>query len=367
MADLKISQLGSIVTVVPATDVLPVVQGGTTYKVTPNQLLGAGGTATLASATITGALTVGANITSTSGKFATAASGQNVGLQLDSFVSGGAFNNYILNNDSTAGTIAALNFGRNTSLLYGFIRTNNNSQNLQLGTSGTGSVEFFQNNSTAMTLNSTGLGVGVTPSAGKFEALEAGTGSGLGGIFASTATAGGNPGFVFRTASTNRWAINLAGGAGVETLRFYDANAAATRMTLDARGNLLVASGVVRAGGRTQIGSGYVGDISGTGNNRGIFLGSTGLIPSDGSGNLSDNTYDLGSGTYRWDTVFAGTGTINTSDRNEKQDISDPDVVKAFAATAGTECHVAAGAYRHRRYHCSCRRHRRHVCLYSHK
>jgi len=62
MADLKISQLGSIVTVVPATDVLPVVQGGTTYKVTPNQLLGAGGTATLASATITGAATVGTTL-----------------------------------------------------------------------------------------------------------------------------------------------------------------------------------------------------------------------------------------------------------------------------------------------------------------
>ena len=61
MADLKISQLGSIVTVVPATDVLPVVQGATTYKVTPNQLLGAGGVATLASATITGDLTVRTN------------------------------------------------------------------------------------------------------------------------------------------------------------------------------------------------------------------------------------------------------------------------------------------------------------------
>ena len=62
MADLKISQLGSIVTVVPATDVLPVVQGGTTLKITPNQILGAGGTATLASATITGAATVGTTL-----------------------------------------------------------------------------------------------------------------------------------------------------------------------------------------------------------------------------------------------------------------------------------------------------------------
>jgi hypothetical protein len=62
MADLKISQLNSIVTVVPATDVLPVVQGATTLKITPNQILGSGGVATLASATITGAATVGTTL-----------------------------------------------------------------------------------------------------------------------------------------------------------------------------------------------------------------------------------------------------------------------------------------------------------------
>jgi hypothetical protein len=91
---------------------------------------------------------------------------------------------------------------------------------------------------TAMTLNSTGLGIGVVPSAGKFEVLEGGTGSGTGGIYAATATAGGNPGYVFRTASTNRWAINLVGSAGVEAIRFYDVNASATRMTLDSSGNV---------------------------------------------------------------------------------------------------------------------------------
>ena len=58
MADLKISQLNSIVTVVPATDVLPVVQGGTTLKITPKQILESGSPAVLASATITGDLTV---------------------------------------------------------------------------------------------------------------------------------------------------------------------------------------------------------------------------------------------------------------------------------------------------------------------
>ena len=62
MADLKISQLNSIVTVVPATDVLPVVQGGTTLKITPKQILESGSPAVLASATITGAATVGTTL-----------------------------------------------------------------------------------------------------------------------------------------------------------------------------------------------------------------------------------------------------------------------------------------------------------------
>ena len=57
MADLKISQLTAISVLTPATDVLPVVDvGGVTKKITTNQILGSGGTATLASATITGAL-----------------------------------------------------------------------------------------------------------------------------------------------------------------------------------------------------------------------------------------------------------------------------------------------------------------------
>jgi len=66
MADTKITALTAISTVDPAVDVLPIVDvsdttmaaRGTTKKITSNQILGAGGTATLASATITGDLTV---------------------------------------------------------------------------------------------------------------------------------------------------------------------------------------------------------------------------------------------------------------------------------------------------------------------
>jgi hypothetical protein len=66
MADTKITALAAIATVDPAADVLPIVDisdtsmaaSGTTKKVTSNQILQSGGVANLASATITGDLTV---------------------------------------------------------------------------------------------------------------------------------------------------------------------------------------------------------------------------------------------------------------------------------------------------------------------
>ncbi len=72
MADVKITALTAISAnpVNPATFPMPMVDlldtsmaaSGTTKKVTVNQILGAGGTATLASATITGAATVGTTL-----------------------------------------------------------------------------------------------------------------------------------------------------------------------------------------------------------------------------------------------------------------------------------------------------------------
>ena len=208
MADTKITALAAIATVDPAADVLPIVDisdtsmaaSGTTKKITSNQILGAGGTATLASATVTGDLTAARLI-----------------------VTGGT----IPTNGLWLATTNTLEFAANSLAQYRIAPL--------------GVFSWFDGaGGTRMTLNSTGLGVGVTPSAGKFEALEAGTGSGLGGIFASTATAGGNPGYVFRTASANRWAINIVGTAGSEALRFYDVNAATTRMTITATGDLLI-------------------------------------------------------------------------------------------------------------------------------
>jgi hypothetical protein len=71
MADTKITALAAISSVDPAVDPLAIVDvsdtsmaaSGTTKKITSNQILGAGGVATLASATITGAATFNGNTT----------------------------------------------------------------------------------------------------------------------------------------------------------------------------------------------------------------------------------------------------------------------------------------------------------------
>jgi len=120
MADTKITALTAISTVDPAVDVLAIVDvsdttmaaSGTTKKITSNQLLGAGGTATLASATITGNLTLSAGTVNGVGylnasKVLTAGSalvfdGTNLGIggtgQLRFATSGGAIG------DNTIGT-----------------------------------------------------------------------------------------------------------------------------------------------------------------------------------------------------------------------------------------------------------------------
>jgi len=135
MPDTKITALTAITTVDPAVDVLPIVDvsdttmaaSGTTKKITSNQILGAGGTATLASATITGAATA-ASLTVTGSSIPTN------GLYLP--------------------TTNTLEFAANSLAQYRIAPL--------------GVFSWYDGaGGTRMTLNSTGLGVGVTPSAGR--------------------------------------------------------------------------------------------------------------------------------------------------------------------------------------------------------
>ena len=60
--------------------------------------------------------------------------------------------------------------------------------------------------------------------------------------------------------------------------------------------------------------------ISGNSTHAGLEFLTVSITPHK-NGSLIDNTIDLGDASYRFDDVYATNGTIQTSDRNEKQDI----------------------------------------------
>ena len=272
MADTKItSLLTPQVTTNPATDVLPIVNiadtsmasSGSTRKITVNTLLGAGGTATLASATITGDLTVD---TST--------------LKVDSANNwvgiGTATPGFALDVQSATGTVIRTKGGSGSgqgSAIY-VTAAGSTSTFFAVGDranifGGTPDVTasiytapsipltFDVGGSTAMTLNSTGLGLGGSASglerfvvfsgASKMMSIDTngtffadgGTGKGRVTIenssatnsILSTTTLFGSYNILKTAASQHQWFI---GGS-------------TQAMTLDASGNLLV--GTTSAGG----------------------------------------------------------------------------------------------------------------------
>jgi hypothetical protein len=234
MADSKITALTAISTVDPAADPLAIVDisdtsmaaSGTTKKITSNQILGAGGTATLASATITGDLTVDTSTlkvdsannrvgigTATPAQSLDIASG-NLQVRTGGTVFSDTFSNY--------GAALAINAAGSLPI------------RLQIG--GTTAYEITSANvhtwsnvggvaGTAMTLNSTGLGIGVASSGGRLVVRDA----------------GGNDSY-FGLGATNDIYLST-GASGVHYFRKAAASAA---MTLDAVGNLLI--GLATAG-----------------------------------------------------------------------------------------------------------------------
>jgi hypothetical protein len=78
----------------------------------------------------------------------------------------------------------------------------------------------------------------------------------------------------------------------------------------------------------------YAGSTSIVGNSYGIFFNSSVISPVDSTGLVRvDNIMDIGQAAYRFDDIYATNGTIQTSDRNEKE---------AIASLTPTEMLVAA-------------------------
>jgi len=78
----------------------------------------------------------------------------------------------------------------------------------------------------------------------------------------------------------------------------------------------------------------YSGSVSYTGSDYGIFFNSHIIAPVNSTGLVRvDNVMDIGQTAYRFDDIYATNGTIQTSDRNEKE---------AIASLTPTEMLVAA-------------------------
>jgi len=294
MADTKITALTAITTVDPAVDVLPIVDvsdttmaaSGTTKKITSNQILGAGGTATLASATITGDLTVDTNtlkVDSTNNRVGIGTATPANTLEVvapagDNIVStfrsgdgtaannaGGGFRS--ISSATAANRVAQIwldadgaNFSGGD---YFFIQKNGGSGTVEFNQSSNAAMTFLTNSTERMRIDSSGnVGVGVTPSAwnSSYKAIQFGSGGAVSGHTSSSlpwfvATANAfinsaadfkyiNNGYATRYLArgddgSQSWWTSASGSAG-GTIAFTQA------MTLDASGNLLV--GLTAAG-----------------------------------------------------------------------------------------------------------------------
>jgi len=304
MPDTKITALTAITTVDPAVDVLPIVDvsdttmaaSGTTKKITSNQILGAGGTATLASATITGDLTVDTStlkVDSSNNSVgvvnATPLTGIDAGFVVGSIgtvrqITLGLFNVYArmrerdnVNNLSISTNINDSGTKDDATKSSWKLRFGSGNDNLALQRAPVGSTTFSDlliidstgvatfgdgAGGTRMTLNSTGLGVGVTPSAWATNRRPLQIGGLASGAVALNGTAGSGEIFFnsFFNASSQNICV-VTGGTGK-----YDFNVSTVgchtwsigtgtagnsftftpAMTLDASGNLLV--GLTAAG-----------------------------------------------------------------------------------------------------------------------
>lgn len=126
------------------------------------------------------------------------------------------------------------------------------------------------------------------------------------------------------TGGVSRIAINSDGRVGMGTqapqrrVQIYDATAATLALATDDRNDGFFVTPAI--GMSAGAGKGWLGTLSahplhlGTNNGVSAVLETSGVLRSG-----ADNAVSLGSAGNRWSVVYAGTGTINTSDARDKQ------------------------------------------------
>ena len=253
MADSKITALTALTAADPANDMIPIVDvsdtppaSGNTKRISINNLLACSPSATLASATITGDLTVDTStlkVDSTNNRVGILTASPTHSLDVRGIIkSNGTFTAYI--NPSFSGAAAI-----QTESAESLILAPSGQESLRCAPSG---VYTFGNGAggTLMTLNSSVLAIGVTPNTWTvYKALQVQGAS----IFSTTGNDTGfgsnvyyDGGYKFRSASSDKatryeqfggshsWHYTAAAGTAGNTATFTQA------MTLDASGRLLV-------------------------------------------------------------------------------------------------------------------------------
>ena len=234
MADTKITALAAITTVDPAVDVLAIVDvsdttmaaSGTTKKITSNQLLGSGGTATLASATITGDLTVdtstlkvdstnnyvGVGTAAPIAQFMSVLNATGIAGRLNTNTIGSAISASYQVSGVTSGTLpfgircTGNAFAGISGQLYAsqIVAESTSALALEMFTTGNTPICFGVNGAETMRLNATGLGIGGTP---LYSIQSYGTAPAIATGGTTTMSAAGTIGasLILRSESTSAW------------------------------------------------------------------------------------------------------------------------------------------------------------------
>lgn len=258
----------------------------------------------------------------------------------------------------TVASEGRLRLYRSDNTRYGDIYSDNNFLNIETSNDpikldGQSYIRFDTNSSEAMRITSTGdVGIGTSSPS---EVLELTAGATNFGLLVNNAT--GNPSRITLTNSEGSGYIDQNNNL----MRFNQSGS--VDMSIDSSGNLLVGktSSSSTTDGAEIFGAGYqfltnngvslyltrpstdgemlrflkgassVGSIGTRINYIKVITGNTGLIFADGvnqiypegSSGARDNAIDLGRNSARFDDIYATNGTIQTSDRNEKQDIAE--------------------------------------------
>jgi hypothetical protein len=335
MPDTKITALTALTAADPANDVLPIVDvsdttmaaSGTTKKISINNVLGCSGTATLASATITGDLTVDTSTLKVDSAnnwvgFGTATPAVRVHSSVADAAEAARFSSasamlrvhpYLDATDKTR--IQATN-GTNTGLsdltLEGLNLRFNTNGGLAYTISNVG-VSTWSNvggvAGTAMTLNSTGLGLGVSPG---YKLDVAGSSAGVLRLV-NINNSSTDPAAVTRLSLDSQgatWHLDNERTSGI----FKITRNSSAYLTIDGSGNLGL--GVVpkpwRSGARAlQLGANGYASIHEQANGNvnlcfAAYEGSANVFNYSTTGDLPSR-YVLVSGTHQWYTAPSGT------------------------------------------------------------